>query len=653
MESEQPPFSCIVDFGNGFQAYKFIEPYRINGEAGIAELRRRNLAISQSLNKKLEGTETGADSCHSADHLMRLPGTINFLTAKKLKKGYPPGERTARIIDWHPKRIYKLEDLPAAQHEKKAVGAHDIGAYQAKDAYERIKPDDVALAKLKEKWLSLGQHGDVAGEYNKPGKHRRSGALFAFNIACVRAGVPDDTIAAIITDRAWGIAAPILEKTGDARRREVERSIARAHTVAAPGGRPAWRDLNKYGNAAPSLANAVLAVRSLGITCSLDLFHREVLVDYHGDVAKVEQLNGELTDDVLGAIRSLVNNRYGLDVGDANTIAAVKEIARDNAFDPVVDYLAEVQGSWDGVKRIDTWLKVYCAAPDTPFTRAVGSKHLIASVRRARLPGSKYDDILVLESPEGRNKSTAIEVLAGKENFSDQTILGVEDRVAQELLQGVWLYEIADLTDISKADVNRVKAFASRTTDRARPAYGRVVERRHRRCTLWATTNDQQYLKSQTGNRRFLPVAVGRIDLDTLRRDRDQLWAEAACAEAKGELIMLDEKLWSTASAEQERRRTIDPWEDILANIPETVDIGAIEGPTRIVHCTDDQERVASADVLTFVLAVPVKMQTTAHGQRLAIIMERLGWQRPAGGTQRVGDKVARGYWRPLPGRFV
>jgi predicted P-loop ATPase len=139
--------------------------------------------------------------------------------------------------------------------------------------------------------------------------------------------------------------------------------------------------------------------------------------------------------------------------------------------------------------------------------------------------------------------------------------------MAQELLTGIWLYEIADLTDISKADVNRVKAFASRDTDRARPAYGRVVEKRPRRNTFWGTTNDQQYLKSQTGNRRFLPVPVGRIDIDALSRDRDQLWGEAAAAEAAGESIVLDESLWATAAEEQEKRRTIDPWEDILADI--------------------------------------------------------------------------------------
>jgi phage/plasmid primase-like uncharacterized protein len=253
-------------------------------------------------------------------------------------------------------------------------------------------------------------------------------------------------------------------------REAVLASLMGATNIVSAGARALaltirWRDLkDKYGTPAPSLANAVLAIRALGIICKLDLFHQVVLVGI-GAREGTDDLNnfiGELTDHTIGAIRSLVNNQYRLDVGDANTVAAILEIARANAFDPILDYLIEVQGRWDGKKRLDTWLIDYCGAPDTPFVRAVGRKHLVASVRRARSPGVKYDDILVMESPEGRNKSTAIELLAGKANFSDQTILGVEDRTAQELVTGVWLYEIADLTDIGKADVNRCKAFVDR-----------------------------------------------------------------------------------------------------------------------------------------------------------------------------------------------
>ena len=123
MRQEAPPFSCIVDSGNGYQAYKFIEPYRMDGNAAlITELERRNYAISESMRVRLAGVGIKVDSCHSADHLMRLPGTTNCLTAKKRNKGYPEGDRPALIVEWHPECVYRLEELPSCSLPNEGSG---------------------------------------------------------------------------------------------------------------------------------------------------------------------------------------------------------------------------------------------------------------------------------------------------------------------------------------------------------------------------------------------------------------------------------------------------------------------------------------------------------------------------------------------------
>jgi hypothetical protein len=273
---------------------------------------------------------------------------------------------------------------------------------------------------------------------------------------------------------------------------------------------------------------------------------------------------------------------------------------------------------------------------------------LLASARRARVPGCKVDQICVLEGPEGTDKSTAIKILAGEENFSDQSVLNVSEREAQEQLEGIWLHESADLTGLKKAEVERVKAFASRQKDRARPAYGRVREDRPRRCTQWATTNDNVYLASQTGNRRFWPLIVGRILLAALRRDRDQLWGEAATLEAAGVSIELDPKLWQSAREEQDKRRIPDPWEDLIENMPTIItvrdeaDIHSSKD-VQIIHHSEDKEVASSTDVLVHILKVPAGQQHSDHGRRLARAMARYGWQ---SGRIRIYDKQQRGYWR-------
>src|SRR5262249_49566476 len=231
-------------------------------------------------------------------------------------------------------------------------------------------------------------------------------------------------------------------------------------------------------------------------------------------------------------IRQLIAHKKGFEPPKEAVIDAVTRIALNYRFNPALDYLEGLR--WDGRPRIDTWLSDYCGADNNPLNRAIGRKFLLATVRRARQPGCKFDNIIVLESPQGTLKSTLARVLACDENFSDADVLASDKREQQELCEGVWIYEIAELSGLHKSEVEKVKAFASRQEDKARPAYGRKVEIRARTCVFFGTTNDNEYLQDQTGNRRFWPVAIVKVDIEAVRRDRDQLFAEAVAAEATG-----------------------------------------------------------------------------------------------------------------------
>jgi predicted P-loop ATPase len=332
-------------------------------------------------------------------------------------------------------------------------------------------------------------------------------------------------------------------------------------------------------------------------------------------------------------LRKLIHDRFNFDPGRAHGWDAVVQLCLEHQFDPVVEYLERLK--WDGRPRLEQWLATYMNAQDSELNREIGEIMLVAAVRRARDPGCKYDTIPVLEGSEGTNKSTAISILAGPENFSDQTILGLRDKEQQELLRGVWVYEIADLHGFRRAEVDAVKAFASRTADRCRPAYGRSVVNQPRRCVFIGTTNEESYLKSVTGNRRFWPVRTGEIDIAALRRDRDQLWAEAAVLEATGMSLVLPERLWGTARVEQDERLEDDPWLDVLADVTGKI-FPASDGPR-------EEERITNNELYQC-LSLPADRNSQVTLKRLKGVMRRLGWNGPK--KWKDAGRSKRGYWR-------
>lgn len=392
-----------------------------------------------------------------------------------------------------------------------------------------------------------------------------------------------------------------------------------------------WPDLTAK-RPARSYRNARVAIQALGIICKYDEFHDRMLVGGH----QIGQWAGELSDAVTVVLRQVIIENFGFDPGKDHVAEAATALCLENRFDPLLDYLDGLK--WDGVPRLDRWLTTYLGVEDTNLHRAVGRATLTAAVRRIRQPGCKFDHILTLEGPEGKGKSTAIAVLAGVENFSDQTILSQSDKEQQELLRGIWLYEIADLAGLRRAEVEKVKAFASRTHDRARPAYGRRRVDAPRRCIFVATTNEDEYLKSPTGNRRFWPVAVGSIDIEGLRRDRDQLWAEAAKAERDGEATTLAAELWATVADAQEARREHDPWDDLLADVAGAVYTSA-DG-------MGEEARISTEELYKTHLGIPATEKVnTVHHQRLKRAMQRLGWNGPKF-IGFGGKSQKRGYFR-------
>ena len=402
-----------------------------------------------------------------------------------------------------------------------------------------------------------------------------------------------------------------------------------------------WELTDKGAKRPKSYVNTTLAIEALGIEARHDIFHDCKIV--FGDL--VENFGPELSDPIARAVRDATIAKFAFDPGKDNVQEALERRCESNRFDPVADYFDSLQ--WDRKPRIDRWLIDLLGAEDTPLNRAFGRKVLIAAVRRVRQPGCKFDFMLVLEGPQGAGKSLALKILAGSDdNFSDAPLKWDDPQAQQEAVNGVLIYEVAELTGLRKADVEHVKNFLSRTTDKVRPAYGRYRVDRPRRCIFIGTTNggaSAGYLSDPTGARRFWPVAVGRIDLETLRRDRDQLWAEAAAHEAKGEALPIDKSLYEAAAIEQERRRAPDPWTDVLAGVKGT----RFEAPDGAV------ERISTSELLTRCLQLQPAQMGHGTSQRLGTAMRRLGWDGPkpirlhqGGSAERKATSVVKGYER-------
>jgi predicted P-loop ATPase len=286
---------------------------------------------------------------------------------------------------------------------------------------------------------------------------------------------------------------------------------------------------------------------------------------------------------------------------------AMTTVAKENSFDPLEDKLRSLV--WDGTPRIDHWLVTYCKAEPTEtqptsYLSAVGKRWLLSAVARGLTPGCKADAALVLVGDQGTRKSTTAKILA-YDWFTDALpAIGTKD--ASDHLRGHWIVEFGEMATASRADVEELKAFISRTTEKFRPPYGRLEVEYPRRNVFIGTSNRDEFLKDDTGNRRFWPVMVGLIDTDKLMADRDQLWAEAVHAFSKGEQWHLTGEEADLAKAQQAEFTIVDERLPVLAERLASVDRVRVVEALRLMDMPDERR----------------------HQMEIASMLRALGWRK-------------------------
>jgi predicted P-loop ATPase len=303
-------------------------------------------------------------------------------------------------------------------------------------------------------------------------------------------------------------------------------------------------------------------------------------------------------------------------VGNAALLAA-----SDQSIHPVRDYLEALE--WDGTERLAGMLEAYFGARGrTEYHAAIGLRFLVSAVARILTPGCQADHTLVLESAQGTGKTSAVRALAVKPEWFAGSLPDIHSKDAPLQLAGRWFIEIAELKAVRNSQLEATKSFLTETCDTFRPPYARRTGQFPRQCVFVGTTNEDQYLRDRTGNRRYWPVKCGRIDIAALTRDRNQLWAEAVHKFRGGTAWHLTEHEIGLASEEQRARvSTTETEADVAEYLHKIAEAG--------------QAEISVRDVLIYGLGLNPDVPGYAEaarklGSAVAEAMEFAGWKKVA-----------------------
>lgn len=348
---------------------------------------------------------------------------------------------------------------------------------------------------------------------------------------------------------------------------------------------------------------------------------------------------GEWDDKDDASLRNYLYFNYGIKklqiINDA-----FSEFTLYNHYHPIRDYLNSV--IWDGVPRIDTLLIDYFGAADTPYTRAVTRKMMCGAVARMYKPGCKFDYCLILVGKQGIGKSSFFRMLAGDYFTDDVKISSTSDKT-YESIKGSWIVEISELAALKKAEVEEVKQCITKQADKVRIPWAKHPQEFKRNCIFVGSTNNTEFLRDVTGNRRFWPVDTSNnvtkdIFSDTLENERDQIWAEARYYYDNGEPLFLDRELETVAREEQEKKEIELPWKAeieryLATRIPEkwermgkqerrrwfvSEDIGDKPPGVKI------REKVCLYEIWNECLAGDIRDLTNQHKEQISNIMNKL-----------------------------
>ena len=295
---------------------------------------------------------------------------------------------------------------------------------------------------------------------------------------------------------------------------------------------------------------------------------------------------------------------------------AVRCVSEHLSFDSAVTWGQSLR--WDGVRRVERFFERYMAVPESAYARSVGLYLWTALAGRCMNPGCKVDMVPVLIGAQGSGKTSMVEALAPTDEAFIEINLAQrnEDQMARSL-RGKLVGELAELRGLAGRGAEDIKAWITRRAEEIRPLYAEYHTRYERRLVMVGTGNNAEFLSDDTGERRWLPLNVGATDLDAMRADRHQLWAEGIALWRTGGVQ------WREAQAlavnEHAAFKVSDPWEEAIARWFESTDLDG--SPT-------DSRPVSVHDVLVGALRMAVERVGKREEMRASKVLQTLGFER-------------------------
>lgn len=392
--------------------------------------------------------------------------------------------------------------------------------------------------------------------------------------------------------------------------------------VPVPAGKadraplPAFRR-DTYGRIEATIGNVHLALARpdlCGMQIRLDRFRDEIMWAAPG----TDQW-AALSDADYSRLRITLEAGGFKAIGRELMRDAVLLMADEHPFDSAITWLEQLE--WDGIARCERFLHTHFGAQDSDYVEAVSAYLWSALAGRVLRPGIKADMVPILIGEQGTGKSSGVAAMVPSQEFFTEVSFHEKEDDLSRKMRGRLLGEIGELRGLHTKELESIKAFITRTHETWVPKYREFATTFPRRIVLVGSTNQEEFLSDPTGNRRFLPLRVSRVDVAAIARDCLQLWAEARVLFQAGGVAYAQAERLAQANQVHEAHMMSDAWAEPIARWLD--EPGALTG-----EIPRARDYLRTSEVLKGALNLDDKHIGRREEMRVSAVLKALGYER-------------------------